>query len=201
MLDFLLKNRRNPVDKLHAQLKKRYPQYEIGRGTYCIGKPQLKIYTWGEGAVLKMGSFCSIAVGVKIYLGGEHRIDWGTTYPFNRLWLAAKKVTGHPKTKGDVIIGNDVWIGTEAMIMSGVTIGDGAVIGARALVTCDVPPYGIAVGNPATVIKKRFDEKIISRLLKIKWWDWDDEMIEKTLPLLLNEDIEKFLEFAENINF
>jgi chloramphenicol O-acetyltransferase type B len=80
------------------------PQYNIGRGTY--GEPS--IFSWGEGTILEIGSFCSIASGVKIILGGEHRIDWVTTYPFNAFWDSAKSVGGHPATKDDVIIGNDV---------------------------------------------------------------------------------------------
>ena len=184
--------------KRDLSLQERYPQYKIGRGTYCIGEPQVVVYDWGEGAVLHIGAFCSIAVGVKIYLGGEHRIDWVTSYPFSVLWQAGKHIKGHPKTKGDIYIGNDVWIGVDAIIMSGVTIGDGAVIGARAVVTGDVPPYSVAVGNPARVVKKRFNDETIGRLLKVNWWNWNDAQIEKALPMLLSNDIERFLHFAED---
>tara|TARA_B110000902_G_C14154773_1_gene530949 strand:- start:198 stop:629 length:432 start_codon:yes stop_codon:yes gene_type:complete len=142
-----------------------YPEYTIGRGTY--GKP--KIRSWGEGASLEIGSFTSIASGVQLFLGGNHRIDWVTTFPFNSLWSEAKIITGHPKTNGNIKIGNDVWLATEAIVMSGVTIGDGAVIGARAVVTKDIPPYAIAVGNPATIVKNRFDDKTIQSLLDIQW--------------------------------
>jgi len=177
-------------------IQERYPQYEIGRGTY--GKPQIS--SWGEGATLRIGAFCSIASGVNIYLGGEHRIDWVTTYPFSVLWKAAKHIKGHPKTKGDVIIGNDVWIGAGAVILSGVTVGDGAVIGTNAVVTKNVPPYAIVAGNPARIAKKRFDEETIYHLLKIRWWEWGDNRIEKFLPLLLDNNIEKFLRVAEQDN-
>lgn len=170
-------------------LHKRYPQYEIGRGTY--GNPQ--IYAWGEGATFKIGAFCSIAPGVKIFLGGEHRIDWVTTYPFNMMWKNAQQFTGHPKTKGDVIVGNDVWIGSEAVIMSGVQIGDGAVVGARAVVTKDIEPYAIYAGNPARLIKKRFDDTTIESLLELAWWHLNDSDIEQLLPTLLNSDIEAFI--------
>lgn len=174
-------------------LQQRYPKYQIGRGTY--GDP--KILTWGEDATLRIGDFCSIADGVQIALGGEHRTDWVTTFPFNVLWDEAKHIEGHPKTKGDVIIGNDVWIATEAIIMSGVTIGDGAVIGARALVAKDVPPYTIVGGNPAKIIKQRFPDDIVERLLALQWWNWEDQRIAEQLPLLLNHDIEAFLDAAE----
>jgi acetyltransferase-like isoleucine patch superfamily enzyme len=187
-----------PFRRLFAKKKKtlqeRYPQYEIGKWTY--GSP--KIRSWGEGANLRIGAFCSIADGVKIYLGGEHRTDWVTTFPFSILWESGHTLEGHPKTKGDVIIGNDVWLGAESVILSGVTIGDGAAIGARAVVTGTIPPYAIVAGNPARVIKKRFDDETISRLLRIEWWAWEDLKIENALPMLLNDDICKFLEFAES---
>ncbi|MCP3928837.1 MAG: CatB-related O-acetyltransferase [Bacteroidetes bacterium] len=171
-----------------------YPQYAIGKHTY--GKP--RIYSWGEGSNFKIGAFCSIASNVKIYLGGEHRTDWVTTYPFNHLWESAKHIKGQPKTKGDVIIGNDVWIGDNAVIMSGVTIGDGAAIGNNALVTKDVPAYTIVAGNPACILKKRFDEETIHRLLIIKWWEWNDGVIENFLPLMLDKNINEFIKKAED---
>lgn len=179
--------------KRKKSLQERYPHYQFGRDTY--GKPA--IHSWGEEATLKIGSFTSIASGVQIFLGGEHRVDWVTTFPFNVLWDEGKEITGHPKTKGDVLIGNDVWIATEAIIMSGVTIGDGAVIGARAVVTKNVPPYAIVAGNPAIVVKKRFDDKTIQKLLNIKWWSWSDSKIKAALPLLLNNKIDEFLKFTE----
>ena len=131
-------------------IHEKYPQYKIGRGTY--GYPE--IFSWNEGATLQIGAFCSIASGVKLFLGGEHRVDWVTTYPFNVLWESGRHITGHPRTKGDVIIGNDVWIGTEAVILSGVRIGDGAVVAARAVVTKDMEPYAIYGGNPALAAKE-----------------------------------------------
>lgn len=170
-------------------LRKKYPQYDIGRCTY--GNPAIR--TWNEGASLKIGAFCSIAEGVKILLGGEHRSDWVTTYPFNVLWESGRHITGHPKTKGDVIIGNDVCIGTDAVILSGVVIGDGAVVGARSVVSKDVEPYAIYAGNPALLVRKRFDEKTIQQLLALEWWNFKDEEIEKMLPLMLHTDVRTFI--------
>lgn len=112
--------------------------------------------------------------------------------------LFGKNTAISPASNGDVIIGNDVWIGSEATIISGVRVGDGAVIGARAVVTGDVPPYAIAAGNPARIVKMRFEEKTIDRLLQIRWWEWEDKRIEKALPLLLSTDIEAFLRAVEN---
>lgn len=173
-------------------LAERYPEYEIGRGSYG----GLNIVRYPGDARLRMGSWCSVAADVKLFLGGEHRPDWVTTFPFNEE-PGFRHIEGHPRTKGDVTIGNDVWIGREAMIMSGVAIGDGAVIGARALVVRDVPAYGIVVGNPAKLIRKRFDEETIARLLALGWWDWPDERIRRAVPLMLDRDVRRFLDEAE----
>ena len=167
--------------------------YDIGEYTY--GTPF--VHTHGDTR-LKIGKFCSIANGVNIVLGLNHRIDWITTYPFPTLQLMnefpeAAEIEGHPSTKGDVIIGNDVWIGNDAWILSGVTIGDGAVIGAKAVVSKDVAPYSIVVGNPAKCVKKRFDDDTIERLLKLQWWNWPIEKIRKAIPLLCSMDVVKLI--------
>ena len=180
--------------KRSLRLNERYPQYEFGKGTYSRN---LKVYSWNEGATLRIGSYCSLADDIRIYLGGEHNVDWVTTYPFNVLWKAGEHIPGHPKTKGDVVIGSDVWIGREAMILSGVNIGDGAVVGARALVVKDVEPYAVVAGNPAHIIKKRFDDKTVLKLLEIRWWDWEPPRIEKALPLLLSSEMDNFLRAFE----
>jgi chloramphenicol O-acetyltransferase type B len=171
----------------------RYPNYEIGRGSYG----DLEVLEFGEGAALRIGAYCSFAKGAQIFLGGEHRTDWVTTYPFTALDKRFAHIKGHPKTRGDVTVGNDVWFGREATVMSGVTIGDGAVIGARALVTKDVPAYGIASGNPARIVRERFAPEIVARLIAAAWWTWEPERIRSAMPLLLNTDIEAFLDAAE----
>lgn len=101
---------------------------------------------------------------------------------------------GHPTTRGDVVIGNDVWLGYKFTVMSGVTIGHGAIVAAGAIVTKDVPPYAIVGGIPAQVIRYRFDKKQIDDLLSIAWWDWDEEKIHNAMPLLLSRDIEEFID-------
>jgi len=174
-------------------VQEKFPQFEIGRGTYGIPK----IRSWQEGPTLRIGAFCSIAANVQIFLGGEHRVDWVTTYPFSVFWPSARRIRGHPRIRGDVVIGNDVWLGTDATILSGVTIGDGAVIGAGAVVSKDVPPYTIVVGNPGTILRRRFDERTIERLLELRWWDKDDNWIKQYLPLMLDVDASAFLDAAE----
>lgn len=135
---------------------------------------------------LSIGKFCSIACGAKfIFNSANHALSSLSTYTFPIFFeewgLDRKRVSDAWDNKGDIIIGNDVWIGYEAVIMSGVTVGDGAIIGTRALVTKDVPPYTIVGGVPAKEIRKRFDDDTISKLLKIKWWDWPVERTAKNI--------------------
>lgn len=114
---------------------------------------------------------------------GEHDILNLSTYPFGYFPNFETRKSYVNKSKGNVIIGNDVWIGFGATVLSGVTIGDGAVIGARSLVTKNVPPYTVVGGVPAKVICKRFNDEIIDQLLKTKWWNWSDETIQKNIDL------------------
>lgn len=161
-------------------------------GEYTYGNPE--ILEWNEGKKLYIGKYCSIATGVKIFLGGNHRVDWFTTYPFNIIndnFKNAKDIEGHPSSKGDVVIGNDVWIGYGAVILSGVTIGDGSVIGAYTVVSKNVEPYSIVVGNPMKEVKKRFNNEVIDKLLALKWWEWDVSKINSNVKILCSNDISK----------
>lgn len=149
-------------------------QIEVGRFTY--GDNQLRVREWGEGASLKIGRFCSLADDITIFLGGGHRTDWITTFPFGHIFtdeLGGKGIVGHPVSKGDVRIGNDVWIASGATILAGVTIGDGAVIAARSVVVRDVAAYSIVGGNPAKPIAARFAPPIPALLAELRWWDFD----------------------------
>lgn len=169
-------------------------------GDYTYGRPRVR--HWGEGARLTVGRFCSIADGVEILLGGNHPSDIVTTYPFFAfpdLWPGAPRPDGYPFSKGDVVIGSDVWIGTGATILSGVTVGSGAVIAARAVVAKDVPPYAIVAGNPARVVKMRFDEATAAALLASRWWDLPHERIGPLVPLLQERDIAAFLAALEGM--
>ncbi len=167
-------------------------QFSIGDFTY--GSPA--VISYDNSSRLSIGKYCSFAGKVTILLGGDHRLDWATTYPFPDLsgpWPEGSEIAGHPASKGAIVIGNDVWVGYGATILSGTTIGDGAVIGANALVSRDVKPYGIAAGNPAKVIKMRFENHTVSRLLQLAWWNWSERKVRDNVHLLCSSDIEALL--------
>lgn len=165
--------------------------YTAGDHTY--GSPT--ILDWKQGAVCTVGNYCSIATGVTILLGGEHRTDTIATYPFFEN-DGIKSCDPNGYAKGDVVIGSDVWIGHRATILSGVNIGDGAVIGAGSLVAGDVPPYAIVAGNPARILRYRFTDEQIEQLLEVKWWDWDCQRVARNAHLLSGTDIGAFLREA-----
>ena len=129
---------------------------------------------------------------MKIFLGGEHHTDWVSSYPFSLMFPAAGPLPGYPLTKGDVVIGSDVWLGHDALILSGVTIGHGAVVGARAVVTHDLEPYSVVAGNPARLIRHRFEPALVKRLLNVAWWDWPPGRVEEAWPLLMSPDVVGF---------
>jgi len=144
-----------------------------------------------------VGKFCSIASDVSV-IGVGHNLDWVTTYPFpdydfRHKWPEAKKIEGHPKVYGDVIIEDAVWIGHGVKILGGVKIGAGAAIATGSIVTCNVKPYRLVGGNPAQTLKRLFEQDVIEKLLKIKWWNWPDEKIKENVKLLCSNNIHDFL--------
>lgn len=136
---------------------------------------------------LIIGKFCMIASGVEFIMNGaNHLSDAVSTYPFaifGGAWAHAMDGRLYP-TKGDTVVGNDIWIGYKAAIMPGVHIGDGAIIGSYSVVTKDVEPYSVVGGNPARLIRKRFSEEQIQHLLELKWWDWPVEEISRKVHWL-----------------
>ncbi|MDQ7060706.1 MAG: CatB-related O-acetyltransferase [Sulfurimonas sp.] len=130
----------------------------------------------------KIGKFCSIANGCYIGLW-EHNTDVSTHsfYLYEHSGDFVKGYKNYDKDNIETIIGNDVWIGANAVVMKGVTISDGVIIGASAVVTIDVPAYAIAVGNPARVIKYRYNDKDINWLLKLKWWNFSRKKLKKII--------------------
>lgn len=180
--------------RLGAQraLLERRADVRIGAHTY--GCPRVYAH---PGTRLEIGRYCSIADEVVIFLGNEHRTDFVSTHPFNVLHPRHAHVTGHPATRGNVTIGNDVWLGYRAVILSGTTIGDGAVVGAGAIVSKPVPPYAIVAGSPARVVRTRFPPEIVERLLQVQWWTWEEEEVHSLVGRLMSTDVEAFLAEAE----
>tara|TARA_B110000003_G_scaffold273697_1_gene311984 strand:- start:821 stop:1435 length:615 start_codon:yes stop_codon:yes gene_type:complete len=181
-------------DNLKEDIEKNYAQ--IGDWTY--GNPS--VMRWGTDHKLIVGKYSSIGPDVSIILGGNHRHDWITTsqlpaetFQAYKKFPKAKDIKNFIYSKGDIIIGNDVWIGAKSIILSGLKIGDGAVIAAGSVVSSDIKPYTIVAGNPAREVKKRFSNDVIEKLLTIKWWDFSDERVNEFSELLCSENIEVFL--------
>lgn len=147
-----------------------------------------------NGDKLIIGKFCQIASGVNFVMNGaNHQMNAVSTYPFYVLegWDEEVPPASQMPIKGDTVVGNDVWIGQNATILPGVHIGDGAIIGMNSVVGSTIEPYSIAVGNPARVIKKRFDEELIELLLDFQWWNKSVEEINGLIPILTDSNLEK----------
>lgn len=156
------------------------------------------------GDKLIIGKFCAIAKGVEFVMNGaNHRMGCATTYPFYIMggdWGGMiAPVKSELPFKGDTVVGNDVWIGQRVTIMPGVHIGNGAIVGANSTVASDVEPYCVVAGNPAKLIRKRFDEKIVALLERLRWWDRPIEEVDKLIPLLTTSDRKELEEGLNSI--
>lgn len=140
---------------------------------------------------LVIGKFCAIASGVKFMMGGthEHNHAWISAYPFECFEDFASAASGQ-QHKGDTVLGNDVWLGFEALVLPGVSIGDGAIVGARSVVAKPIGPYEIWAGNPAKLIRKRFSDAHIEKLLDMQWWNWETQALLDRLPLMQSNDVD-----------
>ncbi|TPN76148.1 CatB-related O-acetyltransferase [Mesorhizobium sp. CU2] len=167
------------------------PQFaSVGRWTFEV-LPGM-IYRCEEHSPLRIGAFCSIAKEVVFLCCANHPTSFVSTFPF-KVVMTKEEPDGADLLKaGPLEIGNDVWIGRRAIIMPGVHIGDGAVVGAGAIVTKDVAPYAIVAGNPARLIRYRFDPDQIESLLAIRWWDWSDDKIRSEQPAFF-DPIDEFI--------
>jgi len=167
-----------------------YTYYDDPRGPAHFESNVLYHFEF-TGDRLRIGKFCSIATDVRFIMnGGNHPTDWLTTYPFpifGHGWEAAMPPAW--PTRGDTVVENDVWFGYGALIMPGVHIGNGAIIATAAVVTKNVPPYAIVGGNPATVIRTRFDEATIERLEAVAWWNWPPEKITRNVRVICSGDV------------
>jgi acetyltransferase-like isoleucine patch superfamily enzyme len=164
----------------------------MGHGSY--GTPRVLTYHPERDGRATVGAWCSIAEGVTFVLGGEHRTDWVSTYPFRvRFGLPGAWHDGHPASRGDIVVGNDVWIGRDAVVLAGVEIGDGAVVAGNSVVTRDVRPYAIVAGNPAREVRRRFSDEQVEALLRIRWWDWPHARVLSEVTALCDADIDGFI--------
>lgn len=171
--------------------------WDADRGTYF--DRNVNIISWSDDYKIKLGKYNSIGRDCNFFLHANHRIDWITTS--SQLWgpvtpeIAEMHMKmGHPVCKGDIIIENDVWIGAKSTIMSGIKISNGSVIGAGSVITKDVPPYAVVVGNPGRIVKFRFTESQIKFLLDISWWNWDEIKIREEGNQLWSDNIDEFID-------
>ena len=179
------------------------PNIIVGDFTYMADKEfeshVTHLFEWNNDKLI-IGKFCQIASGVEFIMNGaNHQMNAVSTFPFYTLegWNMNVPSIEDLPLKGDTIIGNDVWIGQNATILPGVHIGDGAIIGANSVVGSDVEAYTIVAGNPARLIRKRFDDELTSLLLKYKWWDQSIEDIQELIPIITNHDLEFVKEFLK----
>ena len=161
-------------------------QFDVGKGSY--GK--LHVFAYQPGGMVSIGNYTSISE-ITVIMGGNHHRGI-TNYPFKVLRKKKEIKEDNESIKG-ITIGHDCWIGLGATILDGVKIGTGSIVGAGALVSKDIPPYAIAVGNPIRVIKYRFNESDIEKLMKSEWWNLDEQKIENVVDLLYSSDIDSFL--------
>lgn len=180
------------LSKWLRDLRSKLPEHvKVGRHTY--GVTWRKVLFPAKDAPLEIGAFCSVAGQVLFICSGQHPTESATSFPIYSRLLKQPEPVANAGRPGGIAVGNDVWIGNGAMILPGVEIGDGAVVGAGAVVTKSVPPYAIVGGSPARLIRYRFSQDVISKLLAIRWWHWDDEKI-KAEAAALTGPIETFIE-------
>jgi len=181
---------RRAIDRLWAEICHRAltDKLRLGRGSY-IGWP-LKITSFpgDEPQRITIGNYSSIAGNIEFIIGGNHRTDCISTFPFPE--------AGGPFSRGPIVIGSDVWIGRNALVLSGVRIGHGAVVGAGSIVTRNVRPYAVVAGNPAREHRRRFSDSQIEALLAIEWWNWPQQEVRSLGPLLASDDVEALISYA-----
>lgn len=184
----------NKHNDTHPVGETKHHNVRIGKGTYG----PINVSSRVEGRKLIIGDYVSIAEEVVFLLGMDHDYQTISTYPFETMITGKETAT----SKGDIVIEDDVWIGRRCTILSGVTIGQGAVIAAGAIVTKDVPPYAIVGGNPAKIIKYRFEKDIINYLLSLDYDSLTEELLKKNIDVFNTKiaglelnDVKKLTEF------
>jgi acetyltransferase-like isoleucine patch superfamily enzyme len=167
----------------------------MGRHSFGHGVDTFQLFR--PGARIEVGAFCSIQREARILAGSEHVTGRASTFPFNaRIFAPERGNLEEAIDPGPTMIGNDVWIGMGAIILAGVMVGDGSVIGAGAVISKHVPAYSVIVGNPAEIVRYRFDEQLRRRLLALRWWDWDEQELAR-VGRWITGDVEAFVDEME----
>lgn len=166
-------------------------------GRHSYDRPGTRWYQGDPPTTVTIGNYTSVGEGVEVITGGGHALERVSLFPFRARWgLPGAHEDGQPTSRGNVVIGSDVWIGRDAKILSGVEIGHGAVVAAFSVVSRDVRPYALVAGNPAREKRRRFPDDQCERLLATAWWDWPDHRVRAFVDLLTAEDVEAFLRAA-----
>jgi virginiamycin A acetyltransferase len=166
-----------------------YTYYDDPEDIHNFEKNVLYLFDFMKDKLI-IGKFCQIATGVRFIMNGSnHAMDGISTYPFKVFGKSWSNASMNVVSKGDTVIGNDVWIGNSVTIMQGIKIGHGAILGTNSLITKDIEPYTICGGNPAQPIRKRFDEKTIDFLLQLTWWDWPVDKITEHIKAITTGDL------------
>jgi virginiamycin A acetyltransferase len=170
-----------------------YTYYDAAEGYEDFEKNVLYMFPHIDDRLV-IGKFCAIARGATFIMNGaNHKMSGLSTYPFQIFgngWDGVKPPNRDLPLKGDTVIGNDVWLGYKALVMPGVQVGDGAIVASQAVVSTDVPPYAIVGGNPAKVIRMRYEPDVVARLRAIAWWHWPAEKITRHLEAIVGADVE-----------
>lgn len=176
----------------------RYSYYDDGDGPERFFDRQVLYHFDFVGDRLDIGSFCAFATGTTFVMNGaNHAMDGFSTYPFGIFGQGWDGGAPQSASRGDTLVGHDVWIGRDATIMPGVTIGDGAIVAAKAVVSRDVPPYAVVAGNPARIVKMRFRDSVVEELLRLAWWTWPAATIAGNLDAIRGADIDALKRAAE----